>query len=58
MTTTRTAAARALHRDDIAIWPDGTWAHLGDVWNGGYSLMSDDYDIPLMRRGDHVGGGA
>jgi len=44
MTTTRTAAARALHRDDIAIWPDGTWAHLGD-------------DIPLMRRGDHVGGG-
>ncbi len=42
MTTTRTAAARALHRDDIAIWPDGTWAHLGDVWNGGYSFMSND----------------
>ncbi len=42
MTTTGTAAARALHRDDIAIWPDGTWAHLGDVWNGGYSFMSDD----------------
>ncbi|AMS45396.1 hypothetical protein [Aminobacter aminovorans] len=45
MTTTGTAAARALHRDDIAIWPDGTWAYLGDVWNGGYSFMSDDYEI-------------
>lgn len=45
MTTTGTAAARALHRDDIVIWPDGTWAHLGDVWNGGYSFMSDDYEI-------------
>ena len=45
MTTTGTAVARAFLCDNIAVWPDGTWTHLGDVWNGGYSFMSDDYEI-------------
>jgi len=49
MTTTGAAAARALHRDDIAIWPGGTWGHLGDVWNGDYSFMSDDYEIVRLE---------
>jgi hypothetical protein len=25
--------------DDIAVWPDGTWATLGTVWNGHYAKV-------------------
>ncbi len=33
------------HRhDDIAVWPDGTWAPLGEVWAGEFDWMSDDYE--------------
>jgi hypothetical protein len=30
--------------DDIAVWPDGSWAFLGDIWRGDYNHMSDDYE--------------
>lgn len=36
-------AQRAFGIDDIAVWPDGTYAELGDVWNGGHGWKSDDY---------------
>lgn len=38
-------APRRWHPDDIAIWPDGTWAHIEDVRRGDYHFMSDDYDV-------------
>ncbi|MHA6732325.1 hypothetical protein [Devosia sp. A369] len=28
--------------DDIAVWPAGTCPHLGEIWNGGFSFLSDD----------------
>jgi hypothetical protein len=31
--------------NDIAVWPDGTWAELSAVWNGEYQSMSDDYEV-------------
>ena len=31
--------------DDYAVWPDGTWAVLGDVWKGDYNWMSDDFEV-------------
>lgn len=31
--------------DDIVFWPDGTWAKLGEVWAGGFTFMSDDFEI-------------
>lgn len=30
------------HPDDIAVWPDGCWASLGEVWAGEFDWMSDD----------------
>ncbi len=30
--------------DDIAVWPDGTWAFIGDIRRGDYDYMSDDYE--------------
>jgi hypothetical protein len=52
MTTTNLVPTKPLHRQDIAVWPDGTWAELGDVWNGGYHFMSDDYEVVSLE--DHV----
>lgn len=40
-----TNAAQPYTQDDIAVWPDGSWAELGDVWNGHYHWKSDDYEI-------------
>lgn len=37
--------ARSVDPDDIAIWPDGTWAYIEDVRRGDYHFMSDDYEI-------------
>ena len=31
--------------DDIAVWPDGGWASLGEIWRGEYGHMSDDYEL-------------
>lgn len=31
--------------DDIAVWLDGTWATIGDIWKGDYGFMSDDYEV-------------
>lgn len=31
--------------DDIALWPDGTWATLDDVQRGELAHMSDDYEV-------------
>jgi hypothetical protein len=44
MQTPHNEAMRTFHPDDIAVWPDGTWASLGDVWIGHYNWMSDDYE--------------
>lgn len=51
-TTTNLTGAKAHHRDDIAVWPDGTWVELGDVWNGDYAWMSDDYEVVPIE--DHA----
>lgn len=32
------------HHDDIAVWPDGSWASLGEVWAGECDWKSDDYE--------------
>ena len=40
-----TSTQRPYHPDDIVVWPDGTWATLGDVWAGDFGWMSDDYEI-------------
>jgi hypothetical protein len=33
------------HPGDIVIWPDGAWATLREVRNGGFSHRSDDFEI-------------
>lgn len=40
-----TNGTRPIFYEYLAIWPDGAWATLGDVWAGEYSFMSDDYEI-------------
>ena len=45
MTEIRPAITRPLHPDDIAVWPDGTCTPLGEIWNGGFSFMSDDDEV-------------
>jgi len=46
MTSANTKAPeRHLDREDIAVWPNGTWATLNDVWNGEFDFMSDDYEV-------------
>jgi hypothetical protein len=38
-------ALRPIHGDDLAVWPDGTWATMDDVRSGHYDWMSDDFEI-------------
>jgi hypothetical protein len=50
MTTISTEAGskdncRLFTEDDIAVWADGSWATLGEVWNGECTHKSDDYEI-------------
>jgi hypothetical protein len=52
MTTTNLVPRKPLHSQDIAVWPDGTWTELGDVWNGEYHFMSDDYEVVSLE--DHI----
>lgn len=33
------------HPDDIAVWPDGRWATLREIWAGDFGWKSDDYEI-------------
>jgi hypothetical protein len=40
-----TGASKPFNKDDLAVWPDGFWAVLKDVWNGHYSYRSDDYEM-------------
>lgn len=40
-----TQDTRPHHSDDIAIWPDGCWATLGDIWDNQFNWKSDDYEI-------------
>ncbi|MBA4757602.1 MULTISPECIES: hypothetical protein [Sphingomonadales] len=47
-----TQDTQAYHRDDIAVWPDGVWATLGEVWAGHFTHRSDDYEI--VRSDDHA----
>ncbi|UXS43039.1 hypothetical protein FY150_24895 (plasmid) [Agrobacterium tumefaciens] len=51
MTPTKIVQSIPFHPDDIAVWPDGTWASLREVGNGEFLFMSDDYEI--VRLGDH-----
>jgi len=51
VTPTNSAQSVSYHREDIAVWPDGTWASLGDVEDGEFSFMSDDYEIVCLE--DH-----
>jgi hypothetical protein len=37
-------AQRPWDNDDIAVWPDGSWATLGEIWNGGCGWKGDDYE--------------
>ncbi|MFG1352100.1 MAG: hypothetical protein B7X99_13130 [Rhizobiales bacterium 17-65-6] len=37
------------HPDDIAVWPDGAWATLGEVWRGEFSHRSDDFEIVRLE---------
>ena len=36
---------KAFSLDDLAVWPDGSWATLGDVWNNEYAWKSDDFEM-------------
>ncbi len=49
MTTPNTAQPVPYHREDIAVWSDGTWASLGDVEDGEFSFMSDDYETVSLE---------
>ncbi|AOR81211.1 hypothetical protein [Novosphingobium resinovorum] len=42
MTEVGPAITHSLHPDDIAVWPDGTCPHLGEIWNDGFSFLSND----------------
>lgn len=44
-----TTLTPAYHIDDIAVWPDGSWATLGEVRNGDYNWKSDDFEIVRME---------
>src|SRR5690606_34690204 len=41
MTEIGRAISRFPHPDDIAVWPDGTCPHLGEIPNGGFNFLSD-----------------
>ena len=47
-----TSCSPPFHADDIAVWPDGVWAHLGEVRNGEFAHKSDDFEI--VRIEDHA----
>lgn len=37
------------HPDDIVVWPDGSWATVGEVETGHYNWKSDDYEIVRLE---------
>ncbi|ANH09049.1 MAG TPA: hypothetical protein VGN93_30855 [Shinella sp.] len=43
--TTRIEERRQLNPKDFAIWPDGSWAQIEDIWRGDYTWKSDDYEV-------------
>jgi hypothetical protein len=43
---------RPFDPDDIAVWPDGFWATLAEVWDGHFNHRSDDYET--VRIEDHA----
>ncbi|SDR44642.1 hypothetical protein SAMN05519103_03245 [Rhizobiales bacterium GAS113] len=52
MTKQIAALTRTHHPDDIAVWPDGFWATLKEVWNGECNHRSDDFEI--VRQENHT----
>ncbi|TCM51093.1 hypothetical protein C8J36_110100 [Rhizobium sp. PP-F2F-G48] len=44
--STRTRTPNA---EDIASWPDDTWARLGEVRRGDFDWKSDDYEVVLLE---------
>ena len=50
MTQSSTSEAREPYSpDDLAVWPDGFHAELGDPWNGDYDWRSDDYEMVRLE---------
>ncbi|PKP89718.1 MAG: hypothetical protein CVT77_17130 [Alphaproteobacteria bacterium HGW-Alphaproteobacteria-16] len=45
---------REYHPDDIAIWPDGWWMTLDELWRGGDAGRSDDYEIVRIEDQDRL----
>lgn len=45
MTEIHPAITRPLHPDDIAVWPDRTCTHLGEIWDGGFIFLSDHEEV-------------
>ncbi|BCH19531.1 hypothetical protein [Mesorhizobium sp. L-2-11] len=45
MTDITHGTCRGQPTDEIAIWPYGNWAHIGDIRKGDYHYMSDDYEV-------------
>ena len=39
--------SRKFTQDDIAVWADGSWATLREVWDAEFNWKSDDYEIIL-----------
>lgn len=50
MNSKRSVSNAPYSSDDIAVWPDGVWAYLGEIRAGDYGWRSDDYEI--VRRED------
>ncbi len=42
------------HRDDVVLWPDGTWATVGEVRDGNYDWKSDDFEIVRIEDTDRL----
>ncbi|TCQ13019.1 hypothetical protein [Rhizobium sp. PP-CC-3G-465] len=40
---------RAPNAEDIPSWPNGAWAHLGEVWRRDFDWKSDDYEVVLLK---------
>lgn len=43
--TKRIEDTRQPNGEDFALWPDGSWAQVEDIWRGDYAWKSDDYEI-------------
>ena len=42
-------ATRPIHGDDLAVWPDGTWATMDEVRSGEFNWKSDDFELVRLE---------